>query len=129
MDKVRNKPFPSYNPIGEEEVAAAAGVVRTGMLSDYIGRSGEKFAGGAQVLNLEARWADYHQVKHAVSFNSWTSAMIAGMGALEIMPGDEVLVIAYSMCISATAPLFYDAIPVFVDIEEDMFCIDPKKNS
>jgi perosamine synthetase len=37
----------------------------------------------------------------------------------------EVLVIGYSMCISATAPLFYDAIPVFVDIEPDYFCMNP----
>lgn len=82
------------------------------------------------VVRKCASWSsaggDYHQVKHAVSFNRATSALIAGLGALEILPGDEVLVIGYSMCISATAPLFYDAIPVFVDMEEDCFCMDPK---
>jgi perosamine synthetase len=126
MEKIRSAPFPLYNPIGEEEANAAAVVVRSGMLSDYVGRHGDKFCGGRHVRELEARWAEYHQVKYAVSFNSATSALIAGMGALGILPGDEVLVIGYSMCISATAPLFYDAIPVFVDIEPDCFCMDPQ---
>ena len=126
MEKIRTTPFPLYNPIGEEEALAAAEVVRTGMLSDYIGRHGDKFRGGLRVRELERQWAEYHQVKHAISFNTATSALIAGIGALGILPGDEVLVIGYSMCISATAPLFYDAIPVFVDIEEDCFCMDPK---
>lgn len=127
MEKVRTKSFPTYNPIGEEEVQAAASVVRTGMLSDFLGRHSEKFGGGKYVMELEKQWAEYHQVKHAISFNSATSALVAGLGALEICPGDEVLVIGYSMCISATAPLFYDAIPVFVDIEEDCYCMDPEK--
>lgn len=127
MEKIRTKPFPLYNPIGDEEVQAAAAVVKTGMLSDYIGRHCDKFGGGKNVLELEKRWADYHGVKHAVTFNSATSAMIAGMGALNILPGDEVIVMPYSMCISATVPLFYDGIPVFVDIDEDYFCMNPRK--
>lgn len=127
MEKVRNKPFPLYNPIGEEEAKAAHAVVMTGMLSDYVGRNTDKFLGGKQVREFEKRWADFHQVKHAISFNSATSALIAGVGALGILPGDEIIVISYGMCISATAPLFYDAVPVFVDIEEDYFCIDPAK--
>jgi len=127
MEKLRNKPFPLYNPIGEEEARAAHAVVMTGMLSDYVGRNTEKFLGGKQVREFEKKWADFHQVKHAISFNSATSALIAGVGALEILPGDEVIVISYGMCISATAPLFYDAVPVFVDIEEDFFCIDTAK--
>lgn len=126
MEKIRTKPFPAYNPIGEEEAQAAAAVVRTGMMSDYVGRDCDKFLGGKYVREFEARWAEYHHVKHAITFNTATSALIAGIGAFGIMPGDEVIVIAYSMCISATAPLFYDAIPVFADIEDDCYCIDPK---
>ncbi|MBK7015852.1 MAG: DegT/DnrJ/EryC1/StrS family aminotransferase [Sulfuritalea sp.] len=126
MEKIRHTSFPLYNPIGDEEAVAAAEVVRSGMLSDYIGRHGEKFGGGRHVRDLEMRWAEYHKVKHAVSFNSATSALIAALGAIGILPGDEVLVIGYSMCISATAPLFYDAIPVFVDIEDDFYCMDPR---
>lgn len=125
MEKVRTKPFPTYNPIGEEEALAAARVVRTGMLSDYIARDCDKFLGGREVRALEKAWAEQHKVKHAVSFNTATSALVAALGASGILPGDEVVVIAYSMCISATAPLFYDAVPVFADIESDYFCMDP----
>jgi dTDP-4-amino-4,6-dideoxygalactose transaminase len=127
MDKLRVKPFPPYNPVGEDEARAAQEVVRTGMLSDYLGRHGDRFRGGKYVREFEQRWADYHHVKHAVSFNSATSALIAGIGALGILPGEEVLVMPWGMCISATAPLFYDAIPVFVDLEEDFYCMDPLK--
>lgn len=126
MKKIRTKPFPPYNPIGKEEIKAAVGVLKTGMLSDYVGRDCDKFLGGKNVKELEKRWSDYHEVKHAVSFNSATSALIAGIAGIGIMPGDEVIVTGYSMCISATAPLFYDAIPVFADIEPDYFCLDPE---
>jgi perosamine synthetase len=125
LNKIRTKPFPAYNPIGKEEQRAVAEVMRSGMLSDYIGRDCEKFLGGRHVREFEKRWADYHKVKHAVSFNTATSALIAAIGASGILPGDEVVVIAYSMCISATAPLFYDAIPVFADIEPEYYCMDP----
>ena len=88
MEKVRNKPFPLYNPIGVEEARAAHAVVMTGMLSDYVGRNTEKFLGGKQVREFEKQWADFHQVKHAISFNSATSALIAGVGVLEVLPGE-----------------------------------------
>ena len=119
--------FPPYNSLGEEEAAAAAAVVREGMLSDYLGTADPKFFGGKNVRAFEAAWSDYHQVDRTISFNSATSALIAAIGAIGIIPGDEVLVMPYSMCISATAPLFYGGIPVFVDIEPDTFCMDPAK--
>ena len=125
MNKIRTKPFPTYNPIAEEEQCAVAEVMKSGMLSDYIGRDCDKFLGGKHVREFESRWAEYHRVKHAVSFNTATSALIAAIGASGILPGDEVVVIAYSMCISSTAPLFYDAIPVFADIEPEYYCMDP----
>src|SRR5208337_4459868 len=127
MKKIRKKAFPPYNPIGKEELRAVKKVLKSGMLSDFLGKHSEKFLGGYCVRTLEENWAKYHKVKHAVSFNSATSALIVALGALDILPGDEVLVIGYSMCISSTAPLFLDAIPVFVDIEEDFYCMDPSK--
>ncbi len=126
MEPIRKKPFPPYNPLGPEEVEAVRKVVESGILSDFIAKDGESFAGGKYVRELESRWSDYHEVNYTVSFNSATSALIAGLGALGVGPGDEVLVIGYSMCISATAPLFYDAVPVFVDIEPDYYCMDPR---
>ena len=43
----------------------------------------------------------------------------------ELNPGDEVIVSPYTMAASATAPLVFNAIPVFADIEPDTFCLDP----
>lgn len=118
IEKIRDTGFPVYNPFGNEEVEAAKKVVSTGMLSDYVGRHGKGFHGGKYVQEFEKRWAEFHQVKHAITFNTATTGLISALGAIGICPGDEVLVVGYSMCISATAPLFYDAIPVFIDLED-----------
>jgi len=127
MNPIRKKPFPIYNPIGIEEEKAVMKVIKSGILSNFIAKHGEFFQGGKIVKKFETKWAEFHCVKHAITFNSATSGLIAGLGAMGIQPGDEVLVIGYSMCISATAPLFYDAIPVFVDIDSDYFCMDTTK--
>jgi|SRR3989344_3866817 len=121
--------FPAYNPIGKEEEEAAVRVVRSGALSKFIGAWDPKepqFYGGPEIQAFEREWAAKFGVKHAVSMNSATSSIIAALGALGIEPGDEVIVSPYSMCISATAPLFWGAVPVFADIENEYFCLDPK---
>ncbi len=125
---VRNKDdhFPAYTPIGEEEKLAAVRVIEEGGLSRFIGSWCPQFFGGPEVQGFEKEWAKKFGVKHAVSMNSATSGLIAALGALGIEPGDEVIVSPYSMCISATAPLFYGAVPVFADIEAEYLCLDPK---
>ncbi len=123
---VRTKPFPSYNTIGAEEKAAVMEVMDTGKLSDYIGRYCEFFGGGKKVKELEALVQKKFNVKHAVSMNSATSCLYAAVGALGLGAGDEVIVSAYSMCISSTAPFLYMSIPVFADLEHDYFCLDPE---
>ncbi len=124
--KVRTKPFPFYRVIDQKEIKAVVKVLRSGILSKYLGAWHEDFYGGFNVRALEQEWAKYFKVKHAISVNSATSGLICAMGASGIGPGDEVIVSPYSMSISATAPLFYGAIPVFADVEKDYFCLDPK---
>jgi dTDP-4-amino-4,6-dideoxygalactose transaminase len=58
--------------------------------------------------------------------NSWTSGLIAAVGAVGIEPGDEVITSPWTMCATATAIVHWNAIPVFADIEPRMFCLDPK---
>lgn len=124
--RAKNRLFPAYKPIGKEEEDAAVRVIKTGALSKFIGSYGEQFFGGIEVQSFEREWCEKFGVKHAVSMNSATSGLIAAMGAIGIEPGDEVIVTPYSMCISATAPLFYGAVPVFADVEPEYFCLDPK---
>jgi perosamine synthetase len=117
--------FKRFNTIGEEELAAATSVIRTGVLSAYIGAPGEAFMGGPSVRAFEAQAAQYFGVKHAVAVNSWTSGLIAAVGAIGIEPGDEIITTPWTMVATATAILHWNGIPVFADIEPGSFNIDP----
>lgn len=121
---VRTKPFPAYVTIGKEEKEAACRVIDSGILSRYLGAFHEQFMGGTEVQALEREWAEHYGTEHAITVNSATSGLICALGAAGIGPGDEVIVGPWSMSISATAPLFYGAIPVFADVEPDCFCLD-----
>ena len=124
--KVRTKLFPPNNTIGDEEEAAAVKVIRSGVLSKFLGCWDNDFYGGTQIQALEEEWADYFGVKYAISVNSATSALICAAGALGIEPDDHVIVSPYTMTASAVSPLFYNAVPIFADIEHEYFCLDPK---
>ena len=50
------------------------------------------------------------------------------MGAINIQPGDEVILSPWTMSACASAILHYNAIPIFVDIDKDTYCINPKKD-
>lgn len=118
-------PFKRYNPIGTEEVEAAKAVIESGVLSQFLGAWHADFYGGPKVQEFERMCEAYFGVKHAVTVNSWTSGLVAAVGAVGIEPGDEVIVTPWTMCASATAILQWNAIPVFTDIEADTFCLDP----
>lgn len=120
------QPFKRYSPIGAEEVQAAKEVIESGVLSQFIGAHHPDFLGGPKVKEFESQCANYFGAKHAVTVNSWTSGLIAAVGAIGIQPGDEVIVTPWTMCASATAILHWNAIPVFADIDPTTFCLDPR---
>jgi len=124
--KTITKPFKPYNSIGREEIDAAKTVVESGVLSKFLGCWDPDFYGGPKVQEFERACEKYFGVKHAVTVNSWTSGLIAAVGAIGIEPGDEVIVPPWTMCASATAILHWNAIPVFADIETETFNINPK---
>ncbi|CAM8361365.1 WecE Predicted pyridoxal phosphate-dependent enzyme apparently involved in regulation of cell wall biogenesis [Candidatus Methylopumilus universalis] len=124
--KTITKPFKPYNSIGKEEIDAAKTVVESGVLSKFLGCWDPDFYGGPKVQEFERACEKYFGVKHAVTVNSWTSGLIAAVGAIGIEPGDEVIVPPWTMCASATAILHWNAIPVFADIETETFNINPK---
>jgi len=117
--------FPRYNSIGAEEIEAVKKVVESGVLSQFLGCWDPDFYGGTKVQEFERMCETYFKVKHAVTVNSWTSGLIAAVGAIGIEPGDEVIVSPWTMSASATAILHWNAIPVFADIEPETFCLDP----
>tara|TARA_B100000212_G_scaffold291237_1_gene232902 strand:+ start:13325 stop:14605 length:1281 start_codon:yes stop_codon:yes gene_type:complete len=126
-DPVIKKNFPPYNTIGEEEKSAALKVLDSGVLSGFVGASGNGFNGGQEIQNLEKEVSNYFNVKHCIALNSWTSGLIAAVGAIDIEPGDEIIVTPWTMVATATAILHWNAIPVFVDIDQFTFNINPQK--
>jgi perosamine synthetase len=123
--KMRSKEFPSSNTIGKEEKNAIDRVIKSGVLSRFLGTWHEDFYGGTEVQIFEKEWARYFGVKHAIAVNSATSGLYCAVGATGVNPGEEIIVSPYTMSASAVAPLIFNAIPVFADIEADYFCLDP----
>ncbi len=125
-DKLIKKEFTKYNSIGDEELLAATKVIESGVLSDFVGEAGSGFLGGIKVNEFERLCESYFDVKHAITVNSWTSGLIAAVGAIGIEPGDEVITTPWTMCATATAILHWNALPVFADIDPFTFCISPE---
>jgi perosamine synthetase len=119
--------FKKFNTIGDEEKAVVNEILDSGLLSKYVGQWGEDFLGGPYVRKFESACAEYFEVKHAIAFNSWTSGLVASLGAIGISPGDEVIVTPWTMSATAMAILHWGGIPVFADISPEDFCIDPAK--
>ena len=105
--------------VGFREMVALGRVIARGKLSRY--ESGKT----SMTSRFEARFAEKLQVKHLLTVNSGTSALISALAATGIGPGDEVLVPAYTWVSTAIAPLAVGAIPVLVDIDESL-TIDPQ---
>jgi len=123
-EKTITKPLKIYNSIGIEEVNAVKNVVESGVLSQYLGCWDDDFFGGPKVQEFERKCEEYFNVKHAITVNSWTSGLVAAVGAIGIEPGDEIIVPPWTMCASATAIMHWNAIPIFADIESETFCLD-----
>jgi len=123
-EKVRTKLFPRYISTNEAEINAVNEVMKKGVLSSFIGAWCEDFYGGEKVLEFEKAWCERFKVKHTISVNSNTSGLITAIGACDIGLGDEVIVSPYSMAISATAPLVYNATPVFCDLDKNTYSFD-----
>jgi perosamine synthetase len=122
---VRSTPFPAHNTISRAEIDATVEVMRSGILSRYLGAWHEYFMGGQQVQEFEAEWAAAIGTKHAIAVNSATSGLIAAVGAAGLGPGDEVIVTPLTMAASVTAVVVFNAVPVFADVDPRTYCIDP----
>jgi perosamine synthetase len=114
-----------YNTIGEREREAVLEVLDSGELSGFIASSGDAFWGGKQVRHLESRFKEHFGMPHAVAVNSATSGLHCAVSALGVEPGDEVIVTPYTMSASATAIIVAGGTPVFADIEDETFGLDP----
>ena len=82
---------------------------------------------GEECELLERELAAFTQAKHVVVCSSGTDALLLAMMALDIQPGDEIITTPFTFIATAETIALMKAIPVFVDIQEDTFNIDPGK--
>jgi perosamine synthetase len=114
--KVREKPFPPWPVLGDDDAVAVTDALRSGRLTQLT---------GSTVAAFENAFAEWHGVHHAVATSSGTTAIHTALAALDVGPGDEVIVPAHTFIASATPVLHQRATPVFADVDERTFCIDP----
>jgi dTDP-4-amino-4,6-dideoxygalactose transaminase len=84
------------------------------------------FAGGPFVQKFEEEWAAYCGVKHAVGVGNGTDALWLSLLALGVGRGDEVITVASTFFATAEAISLAGATPVFVDIEDKHYTMDPE---
>ncbi len=80
---------------------------------------------GNVVKTFEKEFAEYFGVKHAIATNSGTAALHISVAALNIGPGDEVIVPAFTFIATASAILHHNAIPIFADIDNKTYNLEP----
>jgi dTDP-4-amino-4,6-dideoxygalactose transaminase len=102
--------------IDEAEIAAVTEVLRSGML-----------AGGRRVAELEARWAEFIGVRHAIAVSNGTVAEMCVFAGLGLGAGDEVITVGHTFNATVSSILYTGARPVFVDIDPETYDIDPDR--
>jgi dTDP-4-amino-4,6-dideoxygalactose transaminase len=102
-----------YAPIRDAVVEAVTRVIDT-----------QKFILGPEVEAFESEAAAYLGARHAIGVTSGTDALLVAMMALELGPGDEVIVPTYSFFATAGCVSRIGATPVLVDIDPDTFNLD-----
>jgi dTDP-4-amino-4,6-dideoxygalactose transaminase len=101
--------------LAREEMEAVESVLQSGRLAQ-----------GPKVEEFEALFASYIGTKHAIATSNGTTALHIALLASGIKDDDEVITTPFSFIAAANAILFCRAKPVFVDIDKDTFCLDPR---
>ena len=105
---VRTAAFPAWPYFNDEEAAAVATVLASGNWGSTHGTG---------VAEFEAAFGAYQQADHCVCVANGTLALAAGLRAVGVGVGDEVVVPPYTFIASAAAALFVGAVPVFADVD------------
>lgn len=100
---------------GEDEIEEVGKVIKSG-----------RFLQGPKVEELEKKFANYVGTDYAVATSSGTTALQITLAAKGIGPGDEVIVPALSFFSTATSVIHQNAIPIFADIDPDIYNLNPE---
>jgi len=116
MSTITKRNIPISLPVtGEEEWEATREPLVNGWLTS-----------GPKVREFEELFANRHQVKHALAVTSATTALHLALVALEIGPGDEVIIPAFTWVSTANVVLYCGATVVFADVDPITFNMDPE---
>lgn len=110
---VRTAAFPSWPVADDDETRALREVVESG-----------RWNRGASVEQFEREYASLTGASHCLAVANGTSALLTGLSALDVGPGDEVIVPPYTFIATINVVLLRYALPVFVDTDLDTFQID-----
>lgn len=115
---VRQKSFPGWPLVDQGKMESAlTRVVKSGKWGSLH---------GDETRNFEHEYARYHDAAYGIACSNGTVALRLALSAMQIGPGDEVIVPAYTFVASAITILEVRAIPVFVDIDPETYTLDPK---
>jgi dTDP-4-amino-4,6-dideoxygalactose transaminase len=99
--------------LGAKEIKAVSDVISSGYVAE-----------GAVVQKFEQSFADYLNIRHAVATNSGTSALHLALLALNVGPGDEVIIPSYVCCALLNAVNYTGATPILADIYPETYNLD-----
>ncbi len=105
--------------LGNEEINAVKAILREASLTSTAN------IGGKNVQEFEKLASSYIKSKFAIAVNSGTAALQAALYALDVQIGDEVLLPSFTFVATANAVFSVGAKPVFVDILENNYTMDP----
>ena len=110
-----NKPINVVKPmIDDHEIENILEVLKSGMIAE-----------GPQAKLLEKEFSEYTGVKHSIFVNNGTAALHLAMESLDLEPGSEVITSGFTFIASANSISFIGAIPVFGEINEKTWNLDP----
>ncbi len=113
---VRTEPFPSWPRFSK--------TIKENLLNTM---ENDSWGVGSDVLTrFEASFAKFQDAKYCLSTSSGTTALWVSLKAAGVQAGDEVIIPSYTFIATGSAILMANAIPVFVDVDQETFNIDPE---
>lgn len=119
-EKINNDKDFNVNPwpiIEEEDINEVIKVLRE---KDFFGVNNER------IMKFEKEFAKSVGTKYGLAVNSGTAALHIAVAAAGVGPGDEVIIPALTFVASASCVLHHNGIPIFVDIDQSTYNLDPK---
>jgi len=121
---IRTRPLAQPNVGGEAELRAVRKVLKSGRLNYGIGVDADQPGRHTFGRDFEEQFAAYHGAKYGVLVSNGSIAIAMALRAAGVEPGDEVIFQPYTCYANVEPVLQVGAVPVFVDIDPETYCID-----